>query len=341
MDGFFLIPKKGTGGGAEAIPLIVTCSDSFAGSTITASDGTSTLTETCPSSSPYEVTFILPNDGSWTISGTASGQTFTTSILIEPYETTLDAIPEGSTVLPTDDIQTWLYCAGIFDKSYSTVSEVLSDASTLQALIASTNATDYLVRSTTWVSSITSDSSAMGYIGLNNYCSDVLLSDSTWRTAICNSTYLESVLNAKVPTMTSNTAPSGRASCSSTWDDRFFDAYIAFANNGEGWISSANAAFPQYLNYEFPDALKVVKVKFENHNGGNANINGSFQESSDGTTYDDVFTYTTSSGTQAGFVVNSYPSTAKKYYRFKCNSYNYNNNASTIAYAQIYGRIDV
>lgn len=73
-------------GGGNALELIVTCSSQFAGKTITCTDGTSTLTATCPSSSPYEITFKLPNYGTWTVSGVISGQTYSESIIVQPYE---------------------------------------------------------------------------------------------------------------------------------------------------------------------------------------------------------------------------------------------------------------
>lgn len=322
-----------TGG---ALVLTVTTDSSFAGQTITCTDGTTTLTQIGPSASPYTVEFKIPNGGTWTIS---SGTT-STSVTI-PSSAELHDIPNGSTITPIDNIQIWLHCANIWDKSYTTIAQVLNDASTLQALIASNNAADYMARSTSWASNVTASSSAMTYIGLDNYCANKLLANSTWRTAICNSTYFESVLNVKTPTMTSNTTPSGVASCSSSWNTSYFDAYIAFTNSNEGWISIAGASLPQYLRYEFPNAIKVVKVKFENHNGGKVDMNGSFQESSDGTTYSDVFSFSTSTATQNGVVVSAYPSTLKKYYRFKCNSYNYPSNACVIAKAVIYGRIDI
>lgn len=292
MDGFFLIPKKGTGGGAEAIPLIVTCSDQFAGTTITASDGTSTLTETCPSSSPYEVTFILPNDGTWTISGTASGQTYTTSFLIEPYETTLNAIPEGSTVLPTDDIQTWLFCAGIFDKAYTTISEVLNDATTVTTLIASNNAADYMARSATWASSVCADSSAMTKIGANDYCADTLLADSDWCSAICDSTYFESVLNVKVPTMTSDTQPSGEVSAATlTSNSSAYQSFnsvltnMAVVTGTSGWIQ-----------YEFTVPVNVRLVSISEYNRPTGYTTNSFPKdlkfevSDDGSSFVEVGT---------------------------------------------------
>ncbi len=64
-------------------------------------------------------------------------------------------IPDGRTVTPTDDIQIWLNCADIWDKTYTTLAEVLADTTTLLALINSPNAVDYMVRSTTWAVPIT------------------------------------------------------------------------------------------------------------------------------------------------------------------------------------------
>ena len=54
-------------------------------------------------------------------------------------------VPEGSTVTPTDDIQTWLACASITDKTYTTLNEVLADSTTLLALMSNNNAADYLL----------------------------------------------------------------------------------------------------------------------------------------------------------------------------------------------------
>jgi hypothetical protein len=136
-------------------------------------------------------------------------------------------IPTGSTVTPVNSIGTWLRCAGIFDKNYVTPTEVLADSTTLAALISSTNAVDYMVRSTSWATDVCADSTAMSLIGLNNYCANALIADSTWLNAIANSTYIESVMNVKVPTMTSNTTPSGVAS-SDPSAQTSLDPYKAF-----------------------------------------------------------------------------------------------------------------
>lgn len=309
-------------GSATAIPLIVTCSSGFAGTTITASKtGARTQTQTCPSSSPYEVTFILPEDGTWIISGVVSGHTFSETVTILPYEANLNDIPEGSTVLPTDDIQTWLHCAEIFDKNYTTFSQVLADASTLQALIASNNAVDYMVRSTTWASSVVSDSSAMTYIGLNDYCSDALLADSTWLTAICGSTYFESVLNVKNPTMTSDTTPSGRCFGSSLYSTSY-KYWYAFDNNAsKAWYpkyASGGSQAGQYCGYQFTNQTKAhyIKLKYKSRSFDSVI---KFQGSNDGNTYVDIADINIqSTGSTDAYVDGAWTlinSTAYDYYR--------------------------
>lgn len=253
---FKSVLAAGNGDGAD---LIVTCTQNFAGSTITLTNGTKTYTQVCPLTSPYEVTFKSIAKGVWTVSGIAQGQTFSTSVTITDFEALLADIPEGSTVTPTDDIQIWLNCANIWDKSYTTISQVLADASTLQTLIASNNAVDYMARSTTWASSVTSNQSAMSYIGLNDYCAETLLTNSTWLTSICNSAYFESVLNTKVPTMTSNTAPSGEAYAS--YNASGYQAYKAF--DGDDTMSSLwlgeSGKTGQYVGYVFPNNVKIYK----------------------------------------------------------------------------------
>lgn len=62
--------------------LEVTCDQDFAGLTITATDGTTTLSKACPSSIPYIVEFDIPNEGTWTVSGIIDGMTFSTQISV-------------------------------------------------------------------------------------------------------------------------------------------------------------------------------------------------------------------------------------------------------------------
>ena len=267
--------------GGDGADLIVTCSSVFAGATISCTDGTTTYQKTCPSSSPFEVIFDSIPVGTWTISGTAEGTLFSTQFTVVDFETALNAIPEGSTVIPTDDVQTWLHCANIWDKAYTTISEVLADASTLQALIASTNANDYLVRSTSWATAITTDQSAMSYIGLNDYCSNLLLADTDWSDAICNSTYFESVLTTKVPTMTDYTTPSGVVT-SSGENIANNAAWKAFNDSSEFW-QSTEVSSNTYIQYEFTSEVLIKKVTFKQFSSGTKSCDMYIKGANDGT----------------------------------------------------------
>lgn len=177
-------------------------------------------------------------------------------------------IPEGSTVTPTDDIQTWLHCGNIYDKNYTTISAVLADSTTLLALISSYNAVDYMVRSTTWASAVTANSTAMTDIGSNNYCADTLLANSTWRTAICNSTYFESVLNVKVPTISSSsssvTLETGTEIHSSSQPWYCFNGILPDYTSSTPWNDGRNTLTfkkPQAgVIYQFSQPVNVRKI---------------------------------------------------------------------------------
>lgn len=246
-----------------ALILTVTCDSAFAGQTITCTDGTTTLTQICPSTSPYTVEFRIPNSGTWTISsGTSS-----TSVTI-PSSAELHDIPNGSTITPTNVIQTWLHCANIWDKTYTTISQVLADSTTVTALIANNNAVDYMVRSTSWANSVTANASAMTKIGANDYCANKLLANSTWLNAICNSTYFESVLNVKVPTMTSDTTPSGQVVYSSQLVTSYYSGYMAFDGTSARWISTQGDSNP-YVGYNFGTSIlsKKATIKLYDKHG--------------------------------------------------------------------------
>lgn len=208
-------------------------------------------------------TFTVHSADTFTITATDGTNTRTQTVTIstsgQTESVTLSFVPDGATVTPVGDIQTWLHCADIWDKSYTTLTEVLADSTTLSSLIADSNAVDYMVRSTTWATDVCSNQSAMSYIGLDDYCADTLLEDSTWLNAICNSTYFESVLNVKVPTMTSNTNPSGTVSASIDNSN----AYKAFdGNDSTKWTnSSMSQGSTCNVQYEFTNAMKAYFFK--------------------------------------------------------------------------------
>ena len=283
------------GGSGNKWKLTVTCNAVFAGLPISCTDGVTTQTKTCPASSPYVVKFDIPNAGNWTVSAVYDERTHSVTVEIV-NSAILNYSPKGSTATPTDDIQTWLNCAGIWDKSYTTITQVLGDSTTLLALISNENAVDYMARSTTWASSVAADSSAMTYIGANAYCADSLLDNSTWATAIINSTYFENVLTTKVPTMTSSTTPSGTVS--GTASESAYPPYKAF--DGSTAIadryacSSSGTTVTAYLRYDFTEAVCVKKYTYFPYTsqGTYRTTKLVLAGSNDGSTWEDIDTNT-------------------------------------------------
>lgn len=333
-----------TSSGGGGVDLVVTCNSAFANKTITCTDGTTTFEEICPNTSPYQVVFESIPTGTWTISVIYSGHTYSTILTVVNFETTLNPIPEGSTATPTDDIQTWLNCADIWDKTYTSLSEVLADPSTLQTVIASNNAADYMARSTTWANDVVADSSAMTYIGLNNYCANKLLADATWLNAICNSTYFESVLNVHVPTMTSNTTPSGEVFCSSILTSGW-PAWHAFNKNlTDAWASdNAEGSTGGYVGYKFTSPIEVHKITLNNGISSERNLDIKdfiIQGSNDNDNWVDIYSGTATQSAPSitqNFAISN--STKYLYIRIYCQN-NYNPSRGLgISEVDFYGRV--
>lgn len=121
-------------------------------------------------------------------------------------------------------------------------------------------------------SGLASNATAMTYIGQNNYAANTLLADATWCKAICNSTYFESVLNVKVPTMTDYTVPSGEVIQSGYRTDLADSkGWYAFGNQmaSRGWFSQNTGSLEYYLGYRFGRPVKVVMLVISPHSSPN------------------------------------------------------------------------
>ena len=276
--------------------------------------------------------------------------TFTVSVLSGSMSVTYTPIPIGASATPVNDIQTWLNCASIFDKNYTTINQVLSDTTTLQTLISSQNANDYLVRSTSWVSDICGNRTAMSYIGLNNYSANTLLADSTWCTGICNSTYFESVLNVKVPTMTSNTTPSGECFGSLVgYSTSEYAAWRAFdGNTSDRWGNFSLSSVETYIGYEFANTSPIVKkVTLQDYWDGSYDVGPEtirVQGSNDGNNWvnlSDVITFPRNHSANSYNITNS---NGYNKYRILCTTHKPSNDTSyysQLSIVQFYGRQDV
>ena len=252
------------------------------------------------------------------------------------------AIPDGKTVTPINDVTIWQQCAGIANPTYTTLAEILADVGVLSVLMASDNAVDYLVRSKTFASDICADSNAMQYIGANNYCADTLLNDADWLHAIFESSYKDSVLNAQIPTMTSNNQPSGVASSTSDYSGST-TAFRAFDKTSNGWLSVKSQA-PSYVEYAFPSDIvpKVVTMKAGAYSAGSA-ISDKLQMSKDDSTFVDIKICSVSATGQT-FTQEMPGNTEEyRYFRVYCQNGQYASNGDLVYIEEfmVYGREDV
>ena len=254
------------------------------------------------------------------------------------------SIPEGSTVLPVGDAYTWQLCAAIKNPQYTTINEILADATTLAHCIGSANATDYLVRSTTFASEICANATAMSLIGASNYASDTLLADSDWCEAICESQYFGSVLNDTVPAMTSATTPSGSVTASNYATGS--DPYKAFDGSASTiWnTQDSTTAVTRTITYAFAGTCKALVTTFEARNSSDLPYSPSsvtVKGSNDNSNWTTLATFNISNVSNKSII--STPA-AYKYYRCDCVAKLYSGSNKYMCRAaeiQFYGRKDV
>lgn len=309
------------------------------GCTVTLTKGAKTVNCTEVSSGIYEG--AIDEYGTWAVNNVTLGYTRNFTVdAVKVYN--LSFIPDGRTITPVNDVQTLLHCAGIFDKGYTVLSQLLADTTSLYTVITDNNAIDYLVRSTSFASGITGDSTAMTYIGSDNYASNTLLSDATWLNAIANSAYANNVFNVSVPTMTGNTSPEGTVFANNASTSN--PAWYAFDGNDTTQWSNNGAGFPSYIGYQFTAAKAISKLLIIPSGASQSRIKDfKLQYSDDGTTWTDIFTGTANnvvSGTNIFAIANS---TAHAYWRIYVTS-TYETATPTYCNActvQFYGREDV
>lgn len=263
---------KGSGGDLKPYTVNFECANGYIGQTLTMTyKGTPHAGEVVDNvsgtvGSDGTLTLYPMHSGEWECScySSVTGKTMIKTIDLSYWgiqpTVKFEDTPNGATVTPTDDVQTWLHCANIWDKTdLTTIDDVIADTTTLNILISDNNASDYLARSTTWVSDVCNNESAMIYIGLDDYCANKLLDNSTWLNAIGNSAYFEKVLNKCVPSLTSNTGSDG-GEASGDFDN---PAYYTFVDASDRLQGTSNITIPKYVAYDFkkPVIVRLIKIK--------------------------------------------------------------------------------
>ena len=342
----------GNGSGSNIKPYTVNfeCSSGYIGQTITmkqsGQDNVSGIV-----GSDGKLTLYPMYSGEWecscysSVTGTTTIKTIDLSYWGVQPTVTFEDTPNGATATPTDDVQTWLHCANIWDKSYTTIAEVVADTTTLNIVISDNNASDYLVRSTTFATDICSNESAMTYIDLNDYCANKLLADSTWLEAICNAKdssgkdLFEIVLDVKVPTLHEDSS----LVFSSTDYSSNHAKWKAFNGNNvtDSWLP-ANEDTDAYVGYEFTNPVIINKVVYLLYRGAGLitftgktiKVKATNDKSKPISQWQELFTTSEDFSTNIEYpkIINN--NTAYKYYAFNQN----NGNVGSGWHIQFYGR---
>lgn len=283
------IVQGGTSG--TGIPLIVTCSEDFAGKIITATDGTTTITQICPSTNPYTVQFDLPNTGSWTISGVIEGVTYSETISVTEYQLSLDS---------GFNYKTWVSRGGLDPDDYASLSAVFADEKATRRLMLVHASADYLIDCVTDniddIDDFCVNDTAMKWLGLCDYICDGLTAITGVKTKFLASTYWERYLKDHVPTMTSNNAPYGTATALSNLSGAQAP-YTTF----DGVTTSTSASYgapagnvkTAWWGYQFTNPINVKKAKFIawiSSSSKTLNVTAKIVGSNDGTNWTDVST---------------------------------------------------
>ena len=96
-------------------------------------------------------------------------------------------------------------------------------------------------------------------------------------------------LKALIPTMTSNTTPSGVASGSGATSGN--DYYKAFDGNNTTWYNASSASAGMYIQYKFPNKVCVKKIYGYSQNGNNRWGSITIKGSNDGSNWTDIYTF--------------------------------------------------
>lgn len=248
-----------SGGSGVGNTIVVTCDAEFAGATVTLSDGTTTQTKSCPSSSPYEVEFNGVEEGTWTVSATYDGETYTETVVVANKPVYLSAAFSW---------KDWVTAGGLDPDDYDDLDDVFDDEAAVRRLMTIHSSADYIITSTTdnlkALDKICENETAMKWLGQSDYICDQLEEITGAVAKLLASDYWERYLKDHVPTMTSTTAPYGTAS-----------AYQPF----DGTSSSASGTTFSY-RFNNPTCVKKFICSAE----GEATLSGSYN----GSTYTDI-----------------------------------------------------
>lgn len=180
-----------------------TTEETLFGKTVTATNEVKIVSGTFSGSG--SATLQIPWIGLTTVTSTdgtdTADDTVDVTAYMATYSTQITFIPDGETVTPIDDVSILLKCAGIKDKNYTTMAELLADNDAMSDITMDENSMKYLARSTGFADEVCADETFMTYLGASAYVDDTVLNSDLWKQSIKASQYWTLVYASKIVTV--------------------------------------------------------------------------------------------------------------------------------------------
>lgn len=168
-----------------------TTEDTLFGKTVTATNEVKTVSGTFSDSG--SATLQIPWIGLTTVTSTdgtdTADDTVDVTAYMATYSTQITFIPDGETVTPIDDVSILLKCAGIKDKNYTTMEEVLADDEVMSDITMDENSMKYLARSNGFADDVCANETFMTFLGQSPYVDATVLNSDLWVSSLSSSAY--------------------------------------------------------------------------------------------------------------------------------------------------------
>ena len=203
----------------------------------------------------------------------------------------------------------WIaFKAGLNPADYADMTAVVASSTAMTAVVASSTAMTAVIANSTALAAVVASSTAMTAVVASSTAMTAVAASSTAMTAVVASstacaaikasstaiTALDSSSPITVPTMSSNTDPSGVATDSVSSEN----AYVCFDGNGITFDDISGSA-NNWIRYQFSAAVWCYKFSIQSNRSSffdRQTKNFKVQYSSDGSTWNDALVGSTSAG---------------------------------------------
>lgn len=321
-------------GGGVGNTVVITCDADFAGVAVTLSDGTTTKTNNCPTSSPYQMEFYGIEEGTWTVSATVEGSTYSETFVVQYNNIFLST---------SYNWKTWVSRGGLDPDDYEDLDDVFDDEQAVRRLMLVHNSADYLVAAVIgdidFIDDFCANDTAMKWIGLSDYLCDKLIAIPNVESKFLASTYYTRYLKDHIPYATGQYSRIPYGDVEGCVMPSGYYLYSIFDGVSDSWYTNATTV---YVTYKFP--APTMCKKFELYVTRNGNPTGrtlTIYGSNDNSTFTSIGTISIAQGSSAGMrYADLTNSTYYLYYKIQLSGRMYDSTGVVWRFgkAQFYGR---